>query len=291
MVIIENLTKYYGKFLALDSVSFTIDKGDVVGLLGPNGAGKSTTMKILTGFMPPTSGKVKKRIGFLPENAPLYLDMKVTDYLTYVCQLKLVDKTQIHKQVQDVIAQTSLGDVRTKTIKTLSKGYRQRLGIAQALVGKPDLIILDEPTIGLDPKQVIEIRQLIQDLAKERTLLLSSHILSEVEAVCNKVVIMNHGKILARESVGHLTSKVKDSIYELQTREQVNWQNISLSELGIKILNSGKDGWVEFSVKGNKDLHEIMKVFIDQKVPFTELRKKETRLEDVYLDLVQKGNN
>ncbi len=304
MVIVEGLTKYYGSILALDQISFNFTKGDVVGLLGPNGAGKSTTMKILTGFMPPSSGKVliqgidvstdpiavKKRIGFLPENAPLYLDMSVTGYLKYVSELKMVEKNLRKKYVDEAIEQTSLGDVRLKNIKTLSKGFRQRLGIAQALLSKPDLIILDEPTVGLDPKQVIEIRQLIKMLSVDRTLLLSSHILSEVEAVCNKVVIMNKGKVLARETVSSLTNKVSNVIYELQTNSSFDWNSVSLDALDILTFANREDGWIEITISGNKELHQIMKVFLDHKIPFTELRKKETSLEDAYLQLVMKDN-
>jgi ABC-2 type transport system ATP-binding protein len=304
MVIVEGLTKYYGKFLALDAVSFTFQKGDVVGLLGPNGAGKSTTMKILTGFMPASSGRVvvqdidvsvdpieiKKRIGFLPENAPLYLDMRVKEYLRYVSELKMIDSSLRTNYINDTIQQTSLGEVENKMIKTLSKGFRQRLGIAQALLGKPDLIILDEPTVGLDPKQVIEIRELIQTLAKDRTLLLSSHILSEVEAVCNKVVIMNHGKVIARESVSTLTNKVSDVIYELQTKGKFDWA-AAKTRLGLTSLTEREDHWVEFTVSGNMELHQVMRVFIENQVPFTDLRKKENSLEEVYLQLVGKGNS
>ncbi|MCB0348848.1 MAG: ABC transporter ATP-binding protein [Bdellovibrionales bacterium] len=305
MVIVEGLTKYYGQTLALDKISFDFTKGDVVGLLGPNGAGKSTTMKILTGFMPPSSGKVmiqdidvgtdpiavKKRIGFLPEHAPLYLDMTVSAYLRYVGELKQVDKNHLKKYVSEAIEQTNLVDVQSKNIKTLSKGYRQRLGIAQALLAKPDLIILDEPTVGLDPKQVIEIRQLIKTLSVDRTLLLSSHILSEVEAVCNKVVIMNKGKVLARESVSKLTSKVSQATYELLAPKDFDWASVSQANLDIQGLQPRQDGWVEFTVTGNKELHQIMKTFIENKIPFTELRKKETSLEEAYLQLVTKDNN
>lgn len=302
MVIVEGLTKYYGDFLALDAVSFSFQKGDVVGLLGPNGAGKSTTMKILSGFMPQTSGKVsihgidvsldpieiKKRIGFLPEIAPLYLDMKVKAYLSYVAELKRVEKIKIKAQVDEAIEQTNLKEVENKTIKTLSKGYKQRVGIAQALLGNPDLIILDEPTVGLDPKQVIEIRALIKQLAVNRTLLLSSHILSEVEAVCNKVIIMNKGKMVATELVSDLTSKTTEQKYEIKIKDNFDLSSIDSGKIGISRFQKGDDGYYELYVNGSMELHEIMRLLVEQKIPFTDLRKKETRLEDVYLQLVQK---
>ncbi|MBC7741300.1 MAG: ABC transporter ATP-binding protein, partial [Bdellovibrionaceae bacterium] len=203
MIEVHNLCKSYGDRQAIDHLNFKIEKGDVVGLLGPNGAGKSTTMKIITGFMAPTSGEaricgfdvfenpieVKKRIGYLPETPPLYTEMTVQDYLHFVAELKLVDGAKIKGLVDRAIGKAQLSAVRSRLIRNLSKGFKQRVGIAQALVSDPEVLVLDEPTVGLDPKQVAEIRDLIKELRGEHTIILSTHILSEVQATCNKVII------------------------------------------------------------------------------------------------------
>jgi len=219
MVKIENLYKYYGDFLALDNVSFTVKKGSILGFLGPNGSGKTTTMRILSCFMPPSSGRVsidgmdvlthghaiKKIIGYLPESPPLYYDMKVDEYLVYVAHLQGVPRNTIPSQLHAVKEKCGLFDVAHKLISTLSKGFKQRVGIAQSLINNPELLILDEPTIGLDPKQIKEIRNLIKSLAGESTVILSTHILSEVIPVCDDVLIINQGKIVFQESIQHIT--------------------------------------------------------------------------------------
>ena len=211
MIEIQNLTKSYGQIKAVDDISFTVEKGEVLGFLGPNGAGKSTTMNIITGFIPSTEGtvkvcgydimespaEVKQRIGYLPELPPLYMDMTINEYLNFVADLKLVNKKQKKSQISDVMELVKLGDVRGRLIKNLSKGYKQRVGLAQSLLGAPEVLILDEPTVGLDPMQIIEIRKLIKALGKQHTIILSSHILPEVSAVCERVVIINKGKIAA----------------------------------------------------------------------------------------------
>jgi len=218
MIIVDQLTKKYGNFSAVDALSFEVPKGQVLGLLGPNGAGKSTTMKMLTAFLPPSAGsvsiagsdvvaehlKIKKNVGFLPEDPPLYDDMRVTEYLSFVAELKKVDKKNIRQNVKKVIEDCGLSDMQNRIIATLSKGYRQRVGIAQALVNNPDLVILDEPTIGLDPAQIIEIRKLIQSLGKERTVILSTHILPEVMVTCDRVIIINKGKLVADKMVSEI---------------------------------------------------------------------------------------
>lgn len=220
MIEVKNLTKTYGGITAIRGLNFSVKKGEVVGFLGPNGAGKSTTMKIITGFMAPTSGiatvagfdvfenpiEVKKRIGYLPETPPLYTDMYVRDYLKYVAELKGVEKSKIASQVDDALEKTFLTDVQKRLIQNLSKGFRQRVGIAQALVSNPDVLILDEPTVGLDPKQVAEIRELIRSLRGHHTIILSTHILPEVQATCERIIIINQGQIVAQDSLEGLTA-------------------------------------------------------------------------------------
>lgn len=219
MIQVENLTKSYGGIVAIQSLNFQIKKGEVVGFLGPNGAGKSTTMKIITGFMAPTSGKaiiggfdvfenpieVKKHIGYLPEVPPVYGEMAVQDYLKYVAELKGVPKNNLKTSVANAIEKTNLGSVQKRLIQNLSKGFRQRVGIAQALVSEPDILILDEPTVGLDPKQVAEIRDLIRQLRGHHTIILSTHILPEVQATCERIIIINKGQIVAQDSLANLS--------------------------------------------------------------------------------------
>lgn len=222
MIEINNLVKYYGDKKAVNGISFNVKKGEVLGFLGPNGAGKSTTMNIITGYLSSTSGTVKvngydilenpieaKRcIGYLPELPPLYLDMTVLEYLNFICDLKGVKRSERKEQLARIISMVKIVDVADRLIGNLSKGYKQRVGIAQALVGNPDIIILDEPTVGLDPNQVIEIRKLIKFLSKEHTVILSSHILSEIQAVCDRVVIINKGKVAAIDSITDLAGKL-----------------------------------------------------------------------------------
>src|SRR5882757_4751743 len=221
MIKVEGLTKRYARTVAVNDVSFEVEKGQIVGFLGPNGAGKTTTMRILTGFLPPSEGKanvagfdvqenpmeVKRRIGYLPETPPLYPEMEVREYLQFAGQLKGISSADIKGRADDAIGRCSLGDVRDKLIGKLSKGYRQRVGIAQAIIHNPDVLILDEPTSGLDPKQIIEIRELLRALSGEHTIILSTHILSEVEQSCSKVIIINNGEIVAVDSVANLQNR------------------------------------------------------------------------------------
>ena len=224
MIKINNLVKNYGSKFALDDISFKVAKGEIVGFLGPNGAGKSTTMNILTGYLSSTSGEAKvggidilenpneakKLIGFLPEQPPLYIDMTVEEYLNFVYDIKAC-KLKRDAHIEEVMKVTKIDDVRHRLIKNLSKGYRQRVGIAQALVGNPPVIIFDEPTVGLDPKQIIEIRNLIRNLGKTHTVILSTHILSEVQSVCDRIIIINEGKIIADEKTESITQAVEDN--------------------------------------------------------------------------------
>ncbi|QUH29717.1 ABC transporter ATP-binding protein [Vallitalea guaymasensis] len=225
MIEVLNLTKTYGSHKALDNISFKINKGEIVGFLGPNGAGKSTTMNIITGFLSSTEGTVKlddidilenpiefkKKIGYLPEIPPLYMDMTVKEYLTFVCKLKKINKDKIKQEINRVTELTKIKHVTERLINNLSKGYKQRVGLSQALIGDPDVLILDEPTVGLDPKQIIEIRTLIKDLSKQRTVILSTHILSEVNVVCDRVLIINKGRILTSDTVENLTRTLSES--------------------------------------------------------------------------------
>lgn len=224
MIEINNLVKNYGSKFALDDISFKVAKGEIVGFLGPNGAGKSTTMNILTGYLSSTSGEAKvggidilenpneakKLIGFLPEQPPLYIDMTVEEYLNFVYDIKAC-KLKRDAHIEEVMKVTKIDDVRHRLIKILSKGYRQRVGIAQALIGNPPVIIFDEPTVGLDPKQIIEIRNLIRNLGKTHTVILSTHILSEVQSVCDRIIIINEGKIIADEKTESITQAVEDN--------------------------------------------------------------------------------
>src|SRR5579872_7265180 len=225
MIKVEGLTKRYARTVAVDNISFEVEKGQIVGFLGPNGAGKTTTMRVLTCFLPPTSGKatvagfdvleqpmeVKKRIGYLPETPPLYPEMEVVEYLHFVAKLKGIASPDVRRRVDEVMERCSVADVRSKLIGKLSKGYRQRVGLAQAIIHNPDVLILDEPTSGLDPKQIIEIRELLRALAGEHTIILSTHILSEVEHSCERVIIISRGKLVAIDSVANLTNRLRGS--------------------------------------------------------------------------------
>lgn len=301
MIEVRKLCKSYGDRQAISNLTFKIEKGDVVGLLGPNGAGKSTTMKIITGFMAPTSGEakicgydvfedpieVKKRIGYLPETPPLYTEMSVEDYLRFVAELKGVEKTRLKSLVDKSIVKTQLVDVRKRLIRNLSKGFKQRVGIAQALVSDPEVLILDEPTVGLDPKQVAEIRDLIKELRGEHTIILSTHILPEVQATCNKVIIIHEGKIVAQDRIDNLEKLNQGSIVltvrtrkphqlaaQLQSIEGVD-QVESINRHLIRITMAEKDELIEL----------IAKEVIDAGVGLVELTPSRANLEDVFLKL------
>jgi ABC-2 type transport system ATP-binding protein len=225
MIKVEGLTKRYARTVAVDNISFEVEKGQIVGFLGPNGAGKTTTMRVLTCFLPPTAGtasvagydvlenpmEVKKRIGYLPETPPVYPEMEVVEYLKFTGQLKGISSADINKKVDEVIGRCALGDVSKKLIGKLSKGYRQRVGLAQAIIHNPDVLILDEPTSGLDPKQIIEIRELLKHLSGDHTIILSTHILTEVEQSCERIIIISQGKLVAIDSVANLTNRLRGS--------------------------------------------------------------------------------
>src|SRR5471032_716586 len=262
MIEVENLSKTYSGFRAVQDISFHVNKGEIVGFLGPNGAGKSTTMKVLAGYLPPTDGKiriagfdvvtdsleVRKRIGYMPENVPLYTDMRVNEFLRFRAELKKVGRRKIKDRVEAVKQLCSLKDVENKIIGTLSKGYRQRVGLADAMVHEPELLILDEPTIGLDPNQIRAVRDLIKDLGKKHTILLSTHILSEVELTCSRVLVINRGRIEASDTPANLTKLVRGGgsiLLEVKAPSADVVAKIkALADIeDVEIELPGEDGW------------------------------------------------
>ncbi len=307
MIEIQNLTKRYGQITAVKNLNFTVNKGEILGFLGPNGAGKSTTMKIITGYISSTEGtvkvngydimenprEVKKHIGFLPEQPPLYLDMTVYDFLDFVSDLKAVDKKKKAKQIRDIMELVKIGDHRGRLIKNLSKGYRQRVGLAQALIGNPEVLILDEPTVGLDPKQIIEIRKLIKVLGKEHTIILSSHILPEVSAVCERVVIINKGEIAAVDTPENLSKGLGGSSRLSITIAGPKASIVSsLKEIyGIKYVDVGaqreKDAFT-YIVEADKDVDVRRPIFYAMAragYPILELKSLSMSLEEIFLQL------
>lgn len=304
MIEIRNLVKYYGDKKAVDDISFTVHDGEILGFLGPNGAGKTTTMNILTGFLSATSGHVaidgfdilekpqeaKKAIGYLPEHPPLYLDMTVTEYLRFVSELKGVDPAIRNKQLTDIMRSVRITDHAGRLIKNLSKGYRQRVGIAQAMVGNPSVLILDEPTVGLDPKQIIEIRSLIKELGKKHTVILSSHILPEVQAVCERVVIINRGRIAAIDTPGTLSTRMSKISKVQVTVEGPHKEVIQRIRLIPGIRNADlvaeKDGICVVSVDCESGVDARKPLFFElarNSWAILELRSLEPTLEDIFL--------
>jgi ABC-2 type transport system ATP-binding protein len=300
MVEVKNLCKDYGPTRAIDQINFSLKKGDVVGFLGPNGAGKSTTMKIITGFMAPTSGQaqiagfdvfeqpleVKKRIGYLPETPPVYPDMYVADYLQFVAELKKVPAKEIKKNVNLAIEKTNLSAVANRLIGTLSKGFKQRVGIAQALVSQPEVLILDEPTVGLDPKQVLEIRDLIRELKGDHTIILSTHILPEVQAVCDKVIIINKGRIVAEDSIANLGRLEKgSSVLQIKLRSPKDLKSVLSSQSGVLQISGSLVDW-EIQFDGKDQVHdEILMKLVQTNSGLLEFSPKKLDLEDVFLKL------
>lgn len=301
MIEVKNLSKEYGQRRAISNLNFTIQKGDVVGFLGPNGAGKSTTMKIITGFMAPTSGEakvagfdvfefpieVKKRIGYLPETPPVYVDMYVREYLEYVAQLKQVPASKIKSFVDAAIEKTHLEEVQKRLIQNLSKGFKQRVGIAQALVSDPEVLILDEPTVGLDPKQVAEIRDLIQSLRGQHTIVLSTHILSEVQATCEKVIIINKGEIVLQDTIEHLAN-LEQGHTRLNIRLASEMASLPTEIARFKDLISIERGhsdrhWRVDLKGGDAQVAELAKFLATQGAGLVELTPQKMDLEDVFI--------
>jgi ABC-2 type transport system ATP-binding protein len=308
MIQVEGLTKRYARHLAVDNISFSVNKGDIVGFLGPNGAGKTTTMRVLTCFMPPSSGtasvagfdvfekpmEVKKRIGYLPETPPLYPEMEVGDYLRFVGKLKGVPPGDLEKRIDEVAERCAIGAEKTKLISKLSKGYRQRVGLAQAIIHNPDVLILDEPTSGLDPKQIIETRELIKSLAGEHTIILSTHILPEVEAVCQKVIIINKGKVVKTDSVENLTHGGSDSaaveidpagLADLPAVQQRLEQVSGVSKVVAKEGSEGRFLFEVESLPGRNVRADIARVVVQNGWNLLELKSQAFSLEEVFLEL------
>lgn len=307
MIEVEGLTRFYGPKAAIEEVSFEVAKGEVVGFLGPNGAGKTTTMRILACFMPPTSGtarvagfdigkdslEVRRRIGYLPESVPLYGDMTVRQYLTFVAEAKGVPRPERPARVAGVTERCLLTDVQDRLIRNLSKGYRQRVGLAQALVGNPEVLILDEPTLGLDPKQIIEIRSLIRDMRGERTVILSTHILPEVSMVCQRVIIINEGRIVAVDTPENLNLRLqKSSQILLEVEGPV--EEVRRTLAGVKGVlavapQEARDGRRRFLVETEReqDLRkDLARAVTSSGWGLTELRPVDLTLEDIFIRLV-----
>lgn len=307
MIEVSNLTKKYGAHVAVDHLSFKVEKGQIYGFLGPNGAGKSTTMNMLTGYLAATEGKVtingkdiqkepeeaKKSIGYLPELPPLYTEMTVAEYLKFVAELKKVPRQERGRQIEEVMELTRITDMGGRLIKNLSKGYRQRVGLAQAILGYPEVIILDEPTVGLDPKQIIEIRDLIKRLGENHTIILSSHILSEVSAVCDHIMIIAHGKLVASDSPEGLEKRMNGS-GELFLEVKGDSERIlsilnSLEQVeSVQITEAEEEGTVRLRVlpEGNEDVRErIFFALAEAGLPILELQRTKRTLEDIFLEL------
>ena len=309
MIEVDHLSKVYGGRKAVDDISFKVDKGEILGFLGPNGAGKTTTMRILTCYMPATEGtarvagfdvfeeslEVRKRIGYLPENPPLYPEMTVESYLHFVAKIKGTTTAKRKSQVDDAMGKCSIGDVKNRIIGKLSKGYKQRVGVAQALLANPEVLILDEPTIGLDPKQIFEVRSLIKSLAGDHTVVLSTHILPEVSMTCNRVVIINNGKVVAMDTPQGLTNQAKGAervaLLVDGPRQQVQ-DTLQSIEGVLSVSAEGSDGQPSnFMVecKLNTDLRRTLaSVVVSQGWGLLELRSVSLSLEDVFINLVTK---
>ncbi len=305
MIEVKELVKKYGDHVAVDHLSFSVKQGQIYGFLGPNGAGKSTTMNIMTGYLGASDGKVlinghdilkkpelaKKSIGYLPEIPPLYLDMTVTEYLYFAAELKKIPKEEREEQVEKVIALVQLQDVENRLIKNLSKGYKQRVGLAQAVLGFPEIIILDEPTVGLDPKQIIEIRELIRELAKNHTVILSSHILAEVQEVCDHIMIISKGKLVASDTPENLEKIMQGAgVVELEARGEREKVEAILQSMDTELeweLEEEKEYVrVKITVHGEEDVREqLFYAFAKADCPLLTMKKIAMSLEEVFLEL------
>ena len=307
MIEISHLVKKYGSHVAVDDLSLTVEPGKIYGFLGPNGAGKSTTMNIITGYLAATSGEVKingfdvlkqpeeakKCVGYLPELPPLYMDMTVKEYLDFVAELKKIEKSLRAGYVKEVMEITKTEEVSGRLIRNLSKGYRQRVGFAQAVLGYPEILILDEPTVGLDPKQIIEIRDLIKELGKKHTIILSSHILSEISAVCDHVFIISHGKLVASDSTENLLERMTGAQeIELLVKAEEDTAETAIREIAqverCEKTESKEDGAVQLLVTAKKDAdvrEAIYHTCVEHHMPILEMKAASKSLEDVFLEL------
>jgi ABC-2 type transport system ATP-binding protein len=311
MIKAESLTKRYARTVAVDNISFEVEKGQIVGFLGPNGAGKTTTMRVLTCFLPPTAGKasiagydvlehpieVKRRIGYLPESPPVYPEMEVAEYLTFVARLKGIGRGDTPRRVDEAMERCAVGDVRNKLIGKLSKGYRQRVGLAQAIIHNPDVLILDEPTSGLDPKQIIETRALIRSLAGDHTIILSTHILSEVEQSCERVIIISQGKLVATDSVSNLTNRLRGSeavAVEIEASNgqpspgEVQQRLEQVAGVSRVMMKDHRNGRLAFEVEGLQGRHirpDLARTVVSSGWNLTELHAVGLSLEEIFLQL------
>lgn len=311
MIEVKNITKKYGNVTAVDNINFKIEEGEIIGLLGPNGAGKSTTMNMITGYIEPTEGeilvkgydiskkpkKAKAQIGYMPEGVPLYSDLTVKEFVTYMAELKKVNRKERKEKVEKIIEQTGLKDVENKLTRNLSRGYKQRVSMAGALVGEPKILILDEPTVGLDPKQITEIRELIRELGKTHTIILSSHILSEVSQICNKVIIINKGKIVAIDTPENLEKKVTENNSIYVTVEDIDNKMEKITEKiaeikEIKLIKENEDGTKQYVLESDKDV-DLRKIifneFAKENITIFEMKKADTTLEDAFMKLIEGG--
>ena len=308
MIEVKHVTKKYGNFTAVDDINFTIKDNEIVGFLGPNGAGKSTTMNMITGYIEPTNGKiivndydiskdpkkVKRQIGYMPESTPLYYDLTVREFVNYMADLKYVKRKEKKESVDKVLTEVGLTNVQKKLIKNLSRGYKQRVSLAGALIGNPKVLILDEPTVGLDPKQITEIRDLIRKLGKNHTVILSSHILSEVSQICEKVIIINKGKVLAVDTPSHLEEEFEEenSIYVTveDEKNKINEVSKKIKNLkNVELIKEKNDGTKQYQLTADKstDLRkEIFNLFPKNDINILELKKSEVTLEDAFLKLI-----
>ena len=309
MIVVEDLTKRYGDHTAVDHLSFQVEKGRIYGFLGPNGAGKSTTMNMITGYLAPTGGKVlidgkdiqrdpeeaRRMVGYLPELPPLYMDMTVDEYLVFAAELKKVPAKERRAQVDEVMGMVGITDMKGRLIKNLSKGYKQRVGLAQAILGNPEVLILDEPSVGLDPKQIIEMRELIKKLGEDHTIILSSHILSEVSAVCDHIMIIAHGRLVASDSPEGLKKRLEGSLEIILTAKggEDVVKGILQGQAGIidtEKLDTEEAGCVRFRIlcrEGFDAREALFFAFAKAGIPILEMSHREKSLEDVYLELTE----
>lgn len=312
MIEVKGLVKRYGNYLAVDHLSFTVERGQILGFLGPNGAGKSTTMNMITGYISATEGTVlinghdmyeepeeaKKSIGYLPEQPPVYPDMTVKEYLEFVAELKKVPKTKRKSMIEEIIERVQLKEVEYRLIRHLSKGYRQRVGFAQAIIGYPEVIILDEPTVGLDPMQIIEVRDLIRDLAKQHTIILSSHILSEISAVCDTIMIINRGKLVVSDTPEMLAKHQRGTNnLNISVKGELAVVQEALSEVdgieSIEYLAKEGAGLTEVSITQSIDTdvrEDVFYALARKECPIFSMHTTSVTLEDIFLDLTKEGN-
>ena len=314
MIEVKNLVKRYGNHAAVNDLSFTVETGKVVGFLGPNGAGKSTTMNMITGYIAPTEGEVlidgidimdepelaKKNIGYLPEIPPLYPDLKVREYLSFVAELKKVSKKDRDIEVHKIMSKTKTLDVSERLIKHLSKGYKQRVGLAGAMMGNPDILILDEPTVGLDPSQIIEMRELIRELSKNHTVLLSSHIMQEISAVCDEIIIINEGKMITKDTPENITKKMVDTngVHVVVKGDKTKLKEALRTISGIKNVSYDNDKDTEEDTTGltiycaeDEDIRvDLFYALAKAECPLIEMNKLDTSLDDAFLALTRGGS-